>query len=52
MALVVCNGEEVVHNFKRCALVEQLGERVVSYGKEERERERERERESIILFEK
>ena len=25
-----------------CALVEQLGERVVSYGKEERERERER----------
>ena len=31
-----------------CALVEQLGERVVNYGKEERERERE----SIILFEK
>ena len=40
MALVVCNGEEVVHNFKRCALVEQLGDRVVSYGKRERERER------------
>ena len=49
MALVVCNGEEVVHNFKRCALVEQLGERVVSYGKEERERERERER-AIFYF--
>ena len=46
MALVVCNGKEVVHNFKRSVFVEKLGERVVSYGKEERERE------SIILFEK